>query len=525
MKRERRRLLVGWCVLVVLASATVTPVAGASPTVTLTVDGEPVAAGSETLVRADPTVEVRVEASAPIELVDVRVDGDIRWSREPVEPSVETTVPLDLESGTNEVTVVANADGVSSVSATVVVDDRRPRVAYTAPFETSVLAGVPEEVRVETAATTLAGDIVDDAGVTRLTVDRAYTYERAGTTLASRRHHAQRDPGGSFEQPLLLGNGRNNVTAQYTDRLGQIRVDSFVIVVDDTTAPTVDVSVPARTSAETVQLTGTVRDAVKVTELRVTRPDGTEAILVQTDAEPDRGQLAVGLDETVALRDGTNEIVVTARDPAGNTATETVTVERTGDVDPRVNVTARPVAGAGDTVRVAGTVSGGPVTRVTVESVDEATGDRLDVVQVRGGEPVTRVGVNESLVAANASTTVRVLVTDADGTQHESTVVAEEVTEATTTPATDTDDASSQPAESPVESSQPAESPVESAPTESGERSAVREPSATGDATATPTDTGAQDESVDGMVRRMMRKTVAAVKERVRGLTSVETPW
>jgi hypothetical protein len=53
----------------------------------------------------------------------------------------------------------------------------------------------------------------------------------------------------------------------------------------------------------------------------------------------------------------------------------------------------------------------------------------------------------------------------------------------------------------------------------------VREPSATGDATATPTDTGARDESVDGMVRRMMRETVAAVKERVRGLTSVETPW
>ena len=525
MKRERRRLLVGWCVLVVLASATVTPAAGASPTVTLAVDGEPVAAGSETLVRADPTVEVRIEASAPIELVDVRVDGVIRWSRDPGESSVEATVPLDLESGANEVTVVANADGVSSVSATVVVDDRRPRVAYTAPFETSVLAGVPEEVRVETAATTLAGDVVDDAGVTRLTVDRAYTYERAGTTLASRRHHAQRDPGGSFEQPLLLGNGRNNVTAQYTDRLGQIRVDSFVIVVDDTTAPTVDVSVPARTSAETVQLTGTVRDAVKVTELRVTRPDGTEAILVQTDAEPDRGQLAVGLDETVALRDGTNEMVVTARDPAGNTATETVTVERTDDVDPRVNVTARPVAGAGDTVRVAGTVSGGPVTRVTVESVDEATGDRLDVVQVRGGEPVTRVGVNESLAAANASTTVRVLVTDADGTQHESTVVAEEVTETAATPATDTDDASSQPAESPVESSQPAGSPVESAPAESGERSAVREPSATGDATATPTDTGARDESVDGMVRRMMRETVAAVKERVRGLTSVETPW
>jgi len=194
MTRGRRWLLVGSCVLVVLASVTVVPVTGASPTVTLTVDGEPVAAGSETLVRTDPTVGVRVEASVPVELVDVRVDGAIRWSREPGESSVEATVPLALESGANEVTVVANADGVSSVSATVIKDDQRPRVAYTAPFETSALAGVPAEVRVDAAATTLAGDLVDDAGVTRLTVDRAYTYERAGETLASRRHHAQRAP-------------------------------------------------------------------------------------------------------------------------------------------------------------------------------------------------------------------------------------------------------------------------------------------------------------------------------------------
>lgn len=504
MTRGRRWLLVGSCVLVVLASVTVVPVTGASPTVTLTVDGEPVAAGSETLVRTDPTVGVRVEASAPVELVDVRVDGAIRWSREPGESSVEATVPLALESGANEVTVVANADGVSSVSATVIKDDQRPRVAYTAPFETSALAGVPAEVRVDAAATTLAGDLVDDAGVTRLTVDRAYTYERAGETLASRRHHAQRDPGDSFDQPLLLGDGRNNVTAQYTDRLGQIRADSFVIVVDDTTAPTVDVSAPAQTSAETVRLTGTVRDAVKVTELRVTRPDGTEAILVQTDAEPDRDRLAVALEETVPLRDGTNEIVVTARDPAGNTATETVTVERTGDADPRVNVTARPVAGATDAVRVVGTVSGGPVTRVTVESVDEATGDRLDVVRVRGAaEPATRVGVNASLAAANVSTTVRVLVTDADGVQHETTVVADEATTATAaSPSAD-------------------DSPGESAPAEP----TVREPSPPGDATTDENGTATRAESVDDVVRRMLRETVRAVRERVRGLTDVDAPW
>ncbi len=496
--------VLGWCVLVVLASTAVTPVAGDSPTVTIAVDGEAVVSGSETVVQSDPTVTVVVESSSPVEHVDVRVDGEIRWSRAPGTRSVEETVPLALDSGVATVTVVASAAGVESVSATVIKDDLRPRVAYTAPFETSALAGVPAEVRVDAAETTLAGDLVDDAGVTRLTVDRAYTYERAGTTLASRRHHAQRDPGDSFDQPLLLGDGRNNVTAQYTDRLGQIRADTFVVVVDDTTAPTVNVSVPAQTSAETVQLTGTVRDAVKVTDLRVTRPDGTEAILVQTDAEPDRDRLAVALEETVPLRDGTNDIVVTARDPAGNTATETVTVEHTGDVDPRVNVTAWPVAGVTDAVRVVGVVSGGPVTRVTVESVDEATGDRLDVLRVRGAaEPVTRVGVNASLAAANASTTVRVLVTDADGVQHETTVVADEVTTATAV-------------SPPVD-----DSPGESAPAEP----TVREPSPPGDATTDENGTASRDESAGDVVRRIVRETVRAVRERVHGLTDVDTPW
>ena len=255
---------------------------------------------------------------------------------------------------------------------------------------------------------------------------------------------------------------------------------------------------------ETVRLTGTVRDAVKVTDLRVTRPDGTEAILVQTDAEPDRDRLAVALKETVPLRDGTNEIVVTARDPAGNTATETVTVGHTGDADPRVNVTARPVAGATDAVRVVGAVSGGPVTRVTVESVDEATGDRLDVVRVRGAaEPATRVGVNASLAAANVSTTVRVLVTDADGVQHETTVVADEATTATAaSPSAD-------------------DSPGESAP----EAPTVREPSPPGDATTDENGTATRAESVDDVVRRMLRETVRAVRERVRGLTDVDAPW
>ena len=76
------------------------------------------------------------------------------------------------------------------------------------------------------------------------------------------------------------------MTAQYTDRLGQIRADSFVIVVDDTTAPTVDVSAPAQTSAKTVRLTGTVRDAVKATERRLPRPHDPEAILAQPAGEP-----------------------------------------------------------------------------------------------------------------------------------------------------------------------------------------------------------------------------------------------
>ena len=518
MSRRRRRVLAGSCVLVLLASLAVTPVAGEAPVVTVAVDGESVTDGSATLVQSDPTVTVAVEAPSPIEHVDVRVGGVIRWSREPGESSVEATVPLELESGTNEVTVVTDAAGVSSVSVTVIKDTERPRVAYTTPFETRTLAGAPAEVRVDAAEVTLAGKLVDAAGVTRVTVDQAYTYDRADTTQVHRRHHAQREPGRAFEQPLLLGDGRNNVTAQYTDRLGLVRADTFVIVVDDTTAPTIDVSAPEQTSAGTVRLTGTVRDGVKVADLRVTRPDGTERVLARTDAEPDPTRLAVDLDESVELRDGTNEVVVTARDPAGNTATETITVERVGDGDPRVNVTARPVDGAADTVRVVGTVSGGPVTRVTLESVDEATGNRLDVARAHGAASVTRVAVNESLAAANASTTIRVLVTDDDGTQHETMVTAGNETAVTNaTAGGDTARDDSQAADRSVESTAPAA--TASPANGSASTTASGEPHVAGESN----DRGAtttQDESIPDALRRMARETVVVVRERV--LTAVD---
>ena len=417
-------VVLGWCVLVVLASTAVTPVEGDSPTVTVAVDGESVTAGSETVVQSDPAVTVVVESSSPVELVDVRVDGEIRWSRAPDTRSVEETVPLELDSGAAEVTVVVNAGGVESVSATVIKDDLRPRVAYTSPFETTALAGVPAEVRVETGEITLAGEVVDHVGVERVSIAREYAYtshsgEDGGR--ASRVQHRISEPNGSVSQSLLLGDGRNNVTARYTDRFGQLRVDEFVVVVDDTTAPVIDVSAPAQTSAETVRVTGTVRDGVKVSSLAVQAPDGSGRVLVQTDAEPDPDRLAVELDETVALREGTNEIIIEASDPAGNTATETLVVDVAEDIPPQVTLTTGVTDGR---VQVDGRVDGDS-TRVTLESIDGSTGERLDVVRVHDSDaPTAHVPFEASLAASDTSTTVRVLVTDGAGEQHETTVVA-----------------------------------------------------------------------------------------------------
>jgi len=416
--------VLGWCVLVVLASTAVTPVAGDSPTITMAVDGESVTTGSETVVQSDPTVTVVVESSSPVELVDVRVDGEIRWSRAPDTQSVEETVPLELDSGAAEVTVVVNAGGVESVSATVIKDNLRPRVAYTSPFETTELAGVPAEVRVETGEITLAGELVDHVGVERVSIAREYVYapySGATASRASRVQHRISEPNGSVSQSLLLGDGSVNVTARYTDRFGQLRVDEFVVVVDDTTAPAIDVSAPARTSADTVRVTGTVRDGVKVSSLAVQAPDGSGRVLVQTDAEPDPDRLAVELEETVAIREGTNEIVIEASDPAGNTATETVTVEVAEDLPPQVTLTTGVTDGR---VQVDGRVDGNS-TRVTLESIDESTGERLDVVRVHDSDaPTAHVPFEASLAASDTLTTVRVLVTDGAGEQHETTVVA-----------------------------------------------------------------------------------------------------
>ena len=215
-----RGSIIALCVLLVYSSVAVVPVAGQSPTVSLTVDGESAQAGAETLVRADPTATISVNSAAPVDLVDVRVNGVIQWSAEPNATSVNETIPLTLESGANDVTVIVNADGVESVSTTVIKDDSRPRVAYTTPFETTALGSAPETVTVETARVDLAGTLVDAAGVERIGFEREYTHTRAGEEKTSRAQHRLREPGESFTQPLMLGTGRNNVTARYTDRFG-----------------------------------------------------------------------------------------------------------------------------------------------------------------------------------------------------------------------------------------------------------------------------------------------------------------
>lgn len=195
----------------------------------------------------------------------------------------------------------------------------------------------------------------------------------------------------------------------------------MVVVLKDTSAPAITIAAPAQTSGEAVRLTGTVRDEVKVSSLTVVRPDGTGRMMVQTGSEPDPSRFVVDINETIPLTDGTNEITIKASDPAGNVAEKTLTVESVRPSNPQVTLTA---TADNETVGVSGRVDGG-VTRVTLESVDETTGERLDVVRAhQSSVPVTHVEVNESLAAANGTTVVRALVTDADGRQHETTVTA-----------------------------------------------------------------------------------------------------
>lgn len=419
-------------VSVLSASVPATPAPSQAPAVAVHVDNAPLDRGDDYHTSTDPWVRVTVDAESPISLVEVRVDGETRHAFEPGSESFERSVRLDLTTGSHQVRVVAKADDVTTHAATITKDDEAPVVNYSAPFPAGATPQEPalppaEKLTVTRANVSVDGTLTDLSAVDAVRIDHRYDYRHAGETEANRegrRQHLIPSPGASFNQSLYLAPGPNDVTVRAEDALGNRRIHRFTITVEDDTAPALNVTDVDWVSPTRLRIEGRATDSVQVDAVWVatengsagdvdtTAPDRHPLVFPRSTA-PDRDRRTVTLDAAAYHPPNTDYVVVGANDTAGNARTQNLSLRRF--LAPTIRVDNRTTRYVDDrTVAVAGRITDGEVGTVSVEAVDPATGD---VVDIRPVEP----GPNDTFAtrldgAANA-TQVRIRARDASGVE------------------------------------------------------------------------------------------------------------
>ncbi|WP_435067712.1 hypothetical protein [Haloplanus sp. C73] len=209
-------------------------------------------------------------------------------------------------------------------------DTAEPRIEWSSPWERSQYEGVPDGDPDWTATDgtlDLEATVHDDSAIESVTIRRVYEAEVDG--------HQERDQRtirlGSTEridETVHLGtHGRTRLTITATDVAGNTRVARVTVEVDDTTAPTADLSATLLDDGA-VRVQGTVTDDTQVDSVRLHSVRGTKIVSPQ-QGSIDITQNTVDIDARVqAPPKGVDGVVtVDLVDREGNTRTITVPVE------------------------------------------------------------------------------------------------------------------------------------------------------------------------------------------------------
>jgi len=259
-----------------------------------------------------------------------------------------------LQTGSNILTVTArDAAGNSStdtLTVTYTPDTTAPAVSITSPTSNPTLS-------VSAASLNISGSASDAIGVTQVT----WTNDRGGSGTAS----------GTTSWSvanITLQSGVNLLTVTARDAAGNSSTDSLsVTYTPDTTQPAVSITGPTSNPTITVTstplaLSGTASDNVGVTQVSWSSNRGSSGNASGTTS------WSVG---SITLLSGSNIITVTARDAAGNTSTDTLTVTYNPDTtQPAVTITSptsnSTLATTASTLALGGTASDNvAVTQVT----------------------------------------------------------------------------------------------------------------------------------------------------------------
>jgi Bacterial Ig domain/Bacterial Ig-like domain len=159
---------------------------------------------------------------------------------------------------------------------------------------------------------TLRGTASDDVGVTQV----RWANSRGGSGTAS-------GTTSWTASGIVLQTGSNVLTVTARDAAGNTATDTLTVTLD-TTAPKVTITSPTSngtytTTRTSLTLGGTASDNIGVTQVRWANSRGGSGTASGTTSWTTSG---------ISLQTGTNVLTVTARDAAGNTLTDTVTITR-----------------------------------------------------------------------------------------------------------------------------------------------------------------------------------------------------
>ena len=246
---------------------------------------------------------------------------------------------IALQPGVNNLTVRAfDAAGNQSSRALVVTlsDTVAPTVSITTPSGTYSTGN---------EAVTVSGVAADAFGVTQV----SWSNNQGGTGTASGTT--------AWSASIALKPGANVITVTAKDAAGNASNASVTVTLTDGTAPSISIASPTAattftTTMATLALGGTASDAFGVTQVSWSTDKGASGAA--------SGSAAWNV-ASIPLEVGSTVITVTARDAAGNTGTDVLTVTRTDGVPPTVDITA-PATGAtfsttSTTIAIAGTAS------------------------------------------------------------------------------------------------------------------------------------------------------------------------
>ncbi len=236
---------------------------------------------------------------------DVEIGSDITVSvyrsntdtiDEPIMPAEDGTFSheVDLEEGENVIVVtsVDDADNIAQVTRVVYVDTTAPLCTITSPAE---------------------GTVTNEN-----TIRVLGTADALGVTLYLNGKQIHND--GSFDRLVNLNEGENVIELRAVDVIGNEYNDRVTIILD-TVAPEIDMDRPTAvhilTNDAEMRLVGKVHgDPISLTAMGVVVP------------LTDEGDGTFSFDTTVTMpKQGTNDVLLVARDRATNVATHSLSVD------------------------------------------------------------------------------------------------------------------------------------------------------------------------------------------------------